>query len=396
MSRCWIVYPYQPDSSILVPMTSIGQNKPTRGTRDSDPRKANLNSPKIAGEGTFASLVINWHRNNGRHNLPWQDSDDPYRRWVSEIMLQQTQVATVIPYFLRFTQQFPDISTLANSDIDQVLSYWTGLGYYARARNLHRTARIVESEYQGKFPDTYEEMVSFPGIGRSTAGAILAFCFGKSYPILDGNVRRVLARYHAISGWPGETKVADRLWGVAERHTPLENVGDYTQGMMDLGAEVCLRRQPHCLKCPLSVKCKGFSQENFAEFPGPKPNQQRSKRTIIMIMVRDHLGRVLLHKRPAIGIWAGLWSFPECPDGASPESWIHEKFGLQVKCDEPWEVIHHGLSHLKLEIRPLPAKLIGTALIMKSCVWYKPGTLLGRGLAAPVHRLLKQLQDYPI
>ncbi len=391
MSPCWIVYPYRPDGSILMLMTSIGQNKPTRSAGSSDLQKANLNPPKIVGEDAFASAVINWYWSSGRQNLPWQDSDDPYRRWVSEIMLQQTQVTTVIPYFLRFIKQFPDISTLANSDIDQVFSYWTGLGYYTRARNLHRTARIVEGQHQGKFPDTYEEIVSFPGIGRSTAGAILAFSFGKPYPILDGNVRRVLARYHAIGGWPGKTKVADRLWSIAETHTPVENVGDYTQGMMDLGAKVCLRRQPHCLKCPLSTNCKGFEQENFAKFPGSRPKQKRSKRIIIMIMVRDHFGRVLLHQRPAFGIWAGLWSFPECPDGASPEAWIHENFGLRVKCGESWEVIHHGLSHLKLEIRPLPAKLCGTALIMKSCVWYKPGTPAGRGLAAPVRRLLQQL-----
>ena len=377
-------------------MTTFLQTKPKPDTMGCDPIESKTNTPKMVDEDTFASAVISWYRENGRQNMPWQNSDNPYQRWVSEVMLQQTQVATVIPYFLRFIKRFSDIRTLADSDTDEVLSYWTGLGYYARARNLHRTAQIIESEHGGTFPDTYETLVALPGIGRSTAGAILAFSFGKSYPILDGNVRRVLARYHAIGGWPGKANVLRSLWEVAEIHTPCKDVGDYTQGMMDIGAEVCLRRQPRCSECPLASNCKGFNENNFEKFPEPRPRQARSKRRITMIMVQDRTGHVLLNRRPTTGIWGGLWSFPECPDEVAPEAWIEESFGLRVECAEPWDHIRHGLSHIELEIQPLPAKLMKPALIMESCVWYKPGMPIKRGLAAPVRHLLKQLKDCPI
>ncbi len=346
---------------------------------------------------TFAASVVAWYRQHGRRDLPWQHSDDSYRRWVSEIMLQQTQVATVIPYYCRFIERFADLQSLATARVDEVLDHWTGLGYYARARNLHRAAQVIVRDHDGVFPGTFEEVAALPGIGRSTAGAILAFSFHQSYPILDGNVRRVLARYHAIDGWPGKADVTRRLWAVADRHTPGEDIGDYTQAMMDIGAEVCLRRQPRCAACPLASGCRAHREGNPEQYPVSRPRRARHRRATTMVMARDHLGRVLLERRPATGIWGGLWSFPECPAGRSPERWFREQFGLEIKSGAPWDSVPHGFTHLELEIRPLPAKLVGTAIIVESLdrVWYKPGSSLGRGVAAPVRRLLEQLQDHP-
>lgn len=359
-------------------------------------RECEPKSQEISEKNTFASLVIEWYRENGRNSLPWQYSNDPYPRWISEIMLQQTQVATVIPYFLRFIHRFPDLKTLATSNVDEVLSYWTGLGYYARARNLHRTAQIIKNDYQGNFPETYETIIRLPGIGRSTAGAILSFCFDKPYPILDGNVRRVLARYHAIDGWPGKIEVAKRLWHFAEMHTPKSNIGEYTQGIMDIGSGVCLARQPLCVKCPIASTCKAFEEKNFLNFPGSKPKKIRSYKKMIMVMIRDQAGDVFLHQRPTIGIWGGLWSFPECPQGLRPEVWIQESFGLYVRCEQPWEGFRHQLSHIELDIQPLPAILTKPKLVTKTSIWYKPGMPIKLGLAAPVTRLLEKLKECPI
>ena len=313
-------------------------------------------------------------------------------------MLQQTQVATVIPYYCRFIERFPNLKSLATAQIDDVLDHWTGLGYYARARNLHHAAQVIVRDHDGVFPGTFEEVIALPGIGRSTAGAILAFSFHQSYPILDGNVRRVLARYHAINGWPGKADVTRSLWAVAERHTPDEDVGDYTQAMMDIGAEVCLRRRPRCTVCPLASGCKAHNQGNPEQYPASRPRRARHRRATTMVMARDHRGRVLLERRPAAGIWGGLWSFPECPAGRPPERWFQEQLGLKIKIGVPWDSVLHGFTHLELEIRPVPANLVGTTTIVESLdrVWYKPGSSLGRGVAAPVRRLLEQLQDHPI
>ena len=351
---------------------------------------------KIGTKSAFATLIIAWYRKNGRDSLPWQSSNEPYPRWISEIMLQQTQVVTVIPYFLRFIKRFPDLKTLATSDLDEVLSYWTGLGYYARARNLYHTALIIKNDYQCNFPETYEAIIQLPGIGRSTAGAILSFCFDKPYPVLDGNVRRVLARYHAVGGWPGQKEVAKRLWQFAEMHTPKSHIGEYTQGIMDVGSGVCLAKQPLCAKCPVKSTCKAFEEKDFLNFPGAKPKKNRSHKKMTMVMIRDKLGNVFLHQRPITGIWGGLWSFPECPQGLRPEVWIQETFGLYVRCEEPWEGFCHQLSHVDLEIRPLPAILDKPKLVTSTSIWYKPGMPIKLGLSSPVTRLLEQLKDYPI
>ena len=397
MSRQRTVYPCRGVGCMLMVMPKTSQSK--RRSRVNRAEACwSLTETGVAPDApTFAASVIAWYRQQGRRDLPWQHSDDPYHRWVSEIMLQQTQVATVIPYYYRFIERFPDLQSLATARVDDVLDHWTGLGYYARARNLYHAAQVIARDHDGVFPGTFEEVVALPGIGRSTAGAILAFAFHQSYPILDGNVRRVLARYHAIDGWPGKADVARRLWAVAERHTPVEDVGDYTQAMMDVGAGVCSRRRPRCATCPLASGCKAHRQGNPEQYPASRPRRTRHRRTTTMVMARDHRGRVLLERRPAAGIWGGLWSFPECPAGRPPERWFQEQFGLEIKSGVPWDPVQHGFTHLELEIRPLPAQLVGTAIIVESLdhVWYKPGSSLGRGVAAPVRRLLEQLQDHP-
>ncbi len=352
----------------------------------------------ILAESQFAHAVIAWHRKHGRRNLPWQNRNDPYRRWVSEIMLQQTQVTTVIPYYRRFIERFPDLKALATSSIDEVLTYWTGLGYYARARNLHRTARLIIEEHDMEFPGTFEDLVKLPGIGRSTAGAILSFSFNLPYPILDGNVRRVLARYHKIDGWPGKSAIAKRLWAVAELHTPSQNIGEYTQAMMDIGAELCLRRRPLCTKCPLASSCAARHLGDPQRYPTPRPRKGRQFIVTTMIMAHDTDGRVLLEKRPTTGYWGGLWSFPESPSGVAKEDWFQEKFSLAIACEAPWRSIKHQFSHLEIEIQPVPATLVGRApkLERDDCVWYKPGSCLKGGVAAPIQRFLKRLEDHPI
>jgi A/G-specific adenine glycosylase len=379
---------------MLAPPKTKRQGRATTHRR----HNSRLKQPEVLGNRDFSTVVVAWYRQHGRRDLPWQNSDNPYHRWVSEIMLQQTRVVTVIPYYSRFIKRFPNLKTLTMGPIDEVLEYWSGLGYYARARNLRCAAEIIQLEYQGIFPDSYEKIVSLPGIGRSTAGAILAFSYHKPYPILDSNVRRVLARYHAIGGWTGHSKVENRLWGVAEKYMAHEDIGDYTQGMMDIGAEVCLPRHPRCSICPLSNGCKGYSQGNLEQYPGPRPKRKRQKRIVLMVMVRDPSGRVLLEHRPAMGIWGGLWSFPECPDGSSPEDWFETKFRCQIKIANQLDSVQHMFTHIELEIRPLLACLTGTVLALDSldCVWYKLDMPIGLGLPAPVRRLLKQLEDYPI
>ena len=246
----------------------------------------------------FARALLAWFDRHGRHDLPWQRDATPYRVWVSEIMLQQTRVAAVIPYFERFMARFPDVDALAGAELDEVLGLWSGLGYYARGRNLHAAARAVRANHGGRFPDTFEALVALPGVGRSTAGAILALAFGRRYPILDGNAKRVLARYHAVAGWPGEPRVGERLWAFAERHTPRRRVGDYTQAIMDLGATLCTRTRPTCLLCPLADGCRAHARGDPAGFPAPRPKRAYPTREKLLVVMRDAGGRVLVERRP--------------------------------------------------------------------------------------------------
>ena len=277
----------------------------------------------------FAEAVIDWHLSHGRRDLPWQCDPTPYRVWVSEIMLQQTRVGTVIPYFERFMARFPDVATLAAAEIDQVLHLWTGLGYYARARNLHRAARSITEQHQGRFPDTLEELMQLSGVGRSTAGAILALAHGLPAPILDGNVKRVLARCFAVAGYPGNSSTAAQLWTLAEELVPSaaegctralgKRVTAYTQGMMDLGATVCTRSRPGCPQCPLAPRCLARQRGEVERYPGRKPARTLPVRRVAMLVLQDEAGRVLLEKRPPSGVWGSLYSLPEVelpPSGA--------------------------------------------------------------------------------
>jgi A/G-specific adenine glycosylase len=339
--------------------------------------------------------LLAWFDRHGRKDLPWQRSRDPYRIWVSEIMLQQTQVSTVVPYYERFLKRFPDVQTLARAKLDSVLHHWTGLGYYARARNLKRAAEKIVSEHDGHFPRHIEAVAALPGIGRSTAGAILAFAFQQRHPILDGNVKRVLTRLHVI-----ETPVLQRdtekaLWALAERYTPKTRVADYTQAIMDLGATLCRTRKPDCPACPLQQDCAAHARGQPERFPVRSARKPLPVKKVAMLMIRDACGQVLLTQRPPVGVWGGLWGFPECAPDASATGHCRATLGLRIKTETPWPVRRHGFSHFHLHITPIPARLTGASQQVMECVpavWYNPEKPDTRGLAAPVKRLLQQLR----
>jgi A/G-specific adenine glycosylase len=255
---------------------------------------------------SLSERLLTWYRLHGRKDLPWQHPAAPYPVWISEIMLQQTQVQAAIPYFEKFMARFPDVHALAAAPVDEVLHIWSGLGYYARARNLHRTAELVVADHGGELPRNIDALMALPGIGRSTAAAILALSFGDRHAILDGNVKRVLCRYHSIEGWPGGSGVAKRLWAIAEAQTPDNDLAAYTQALMDL-------RQPRCEDCPLNGDCLALAEGREAELPQRKPRKSTPLRHTVFVIVRDPRGRVLLERRPPAGIWGGLWSFCATP-----------------------------------------------------------------------------------
>jgi len=353
-------------------------------------------TPSPASALSFSNAVLTWFDQYGRKSLPWQQNINPYRVWVSEIMLQQTQVATVIGYFERFMETFPTVEDLAAAQQDQVLHLWTGLGYYARARNLHKTAKIIHEEHQGKFPNTLDEICDLPGIGRSTAGAILSIALGVRSPILDGNVKRVLARHHAVEGWPGQTKTLNQLWGFAEHYTPTERVADYTQAMMDLGATLCTRTKPACSLCPLVESCAAQAQGNMTDYPHRKPKKTTPVKSVIFLMCENEEGEILLQQRPPSGIWGGLWSFPEMSEGASKAS-IEEQLGLSATTIDAWEPIRHTFSHFHLDITPTLVKIGKNSRgVMEAdrSVWYNLASPSKLGLAAPVKQLLDKLQQH--
>jgi A/G-specific adenine glycosylase len=342
---------------------------------------------------TFAARVLAWYEHAGRHDLPWQLERSPYRSWVAEIMLQQTQVQTVIPYFERFMARFPDIPALAAAPLDEVLHHWSGLGYYARGRNLHRAAHVLVDVHQGRLPDDFATLSALPGIGRSTAGAILAQAFGQRHPILDGNVKRVLARWGAVPGWPGEAAVERELWGLAERLTPAERVADYTQAIMDLGATVCRRSRPACDSCPVAEDCQGLRLGRPADFPSPRPRRARPLKRTRMLLLRDDAGAVLLERRPPQGLWGGLWCPPELGEAPADE-WALGMLGVPVRAAPPLPVVRHGFTHFELDIEPVPARLAGNAvgaMEPERWVWYNAATPARLGLAAVVSRLIGAL-----
>ncbi len=343
----------------------------------------------------FAALVLGWFAAHGRKDLPWQRQPTPYRVWVSEVMLQQTQVSTVIPYFERFVTRFPTLTDLAEAPLDEVLHLWSGLGYYARARHLHRAAGVVQARHAGAFPSDFAAVLALPGVGRSTAGAVLSLALGQRHPILDGNVKRVLARCFGVAGWPGTAAVQQRLWALAEHLTPAAQAREYNQAMMDLGAGVCTRSRPACGACPLAAVCIACRQGNPGAYPGRKPGSVLPVRTLAMLLVRDPAGRLLLEQRPPSGIWGGLWGLPELAPDADPLAWCREALGATGRLLRPLAPRRHSFSHFHLDIRPVEILLEGAGcrvLDGDRRVWYNPALPDARGLAAPVSRLIQELQ----
>lgn len=344
----------------------------------------------------IAPRLLRWAKRYGRHDLPWQQRSGSrnriaYRVWVAEIMLQQTQVATVIPYFQRFMRAFPSVKALADAPLDNVLAYWSGLGYYARARNLHRAARLVRDEYRGRLPAQRAQLETLPGIGRSTAAAIVAQTDGQPEAILDGNVKRVLARYHAVPGWPGETAVARQLWALAEQETPQRDVAAYTQAIMDLGATVCTRRRPDCGTCPLAGDCQAYVAERVDEFPGARPKRQKPQRRRAFAVLWNGAGEILLARRAPTGIWGGLWCLPEWPDEVRCRDWLADYGATGAETLAP---IEHTFTHFHLQLVPLQAVIRRPRQVADAASghWYSLDEALGLGLPAPIRSLLESLQ----
>ena len=340
----------------------------------------------------FACRVLEWYDRHGRKDLPWQQAG-AYGIWVSEIMLQQTQVQTVIPYYERFMRRFPDAGSLADAALDDVLQHWSGLGYYARARNLHKAAAVIRDAHGGEFPRAFDDVVALPGVGRSTAGAIVSLAFGERQPILDGNVKRVLARHEAIAGWPGTAAVQERLWSVAERHTPHERVAEYTQAIMDLGATVCTRSNPTCDECPVAVDCEARRAQTIADFPGRKPKKPRPLRqtTMILALRGDSL---YVERRPPSGIWGGLWSLPEVGAGAV-DDWCRQVLQNGSCEQQRWQTLRHSFSHYDLDIHPVVVRVgSGSRKVAdgETATWYRLDEDPPGGIAAPVQKLIDDLK----
>lgn len=342
----------------------------------------------------FAARLLDWFDKHGRKDLPWQ-VNDPYRVWVSEIMLQQTQVQTVIPYYERFMQRFPDLHALADAEPDAVLERWSGLGYYARARNLHKAARMIRDEFGGRFPRSFDDVCALPGVGRSTAGAILSLSFGDRHAILDGNVKRVLARHRAIPGWPGTTAVASELWRVADSLTPADRVGDYTQAIMDLGATLCTRSKPACDACPVNGDCRARAADATGDYPGRKPKKSKPLKTTTMVIAVNGDGAVYLERRPPAGIWGGLWSLPEV-ENQSPAEWCENRFDADGGETECWSTLRHSFSHYDLDIEPVVVRVgAGSRTVADSgdATWYALDSSPPGGIAAPVLKLINTLKN---
>jgi A/G-specific adenine glycosylase len=342
----------------------------------------------------FAERLLAWFERQGRHDLPWQRDATPYRVWVSEIMLQQTQVAVVIPFFERFMARFPDLAVLAEAKPDEVLHLWSGLGYYARARNLHRAAQLVCSEHQGRFPERIEALQALPGIGRSTAGAILSLALGQHHPILDGNCKRVLARCFAVPGWPGRSPVLATLWALAETLTPAQRVAEFNQAMMDLGATVCTRSRPECSRCPLAERCQALAQGRVQDYPAPKPRKPAPLRVVQLLLIQDQAGQILLQRRAPSGIWGGLWTPPELAADADVADWCRDRLQAEVRRLEMLPPRRHTFSHFQLEMRPCWLQLasvsrrIGDEPDQRWVDPTQPGEL---GLPAPIAAMLTEL-----
>jgi A/G-specific adenine glycosylase len=340
----------------------------------------------------FAPTIIRWQRSHGRNDLPWQGTRDPYAIWLSEIMLQQTQVATVVPYYQRFRTRFPDVASLAAADEDEVLRLWSGLGYYSRARNLHRAARAVVAQHGGAFPRQLADIEALPGIGRSTAAAIAGFAFGARAAILDGNVKRVLARHFAIEGFPGERAVEQRLWELAELLLPVTDIEPYIQGLMDLGATVCTTRAPQCGRCPLQASCAALAQNRVGELPAPRPRRAVPHRRTAMLVLRRG-GDVLLQKRPAVGVWGGLWCFPEIESEDDPARVAKRLYACEVADVVRLGILRHGFTHFTLDIQPVVARVsrLAPRAAQPGVLWMPLEEAIGAAVPVPVRKLLRAL-----
>jgi len=358
------------------------------------PKPASGSKPSPAQRQRFRKRLLAWFDRAGRKDLPWKRTRDPYHVWLSEIMLQQTQVVTVIPYFTRFIARFPTIQALASARADTVMRHWAGLGYYARARNLHAAAKEIVREHSGKFPREFEHICALPGVGRSTAGAIAAQAFDARHAILDGNVKRVLARQHAISTPLNDRATEMQLWQLADSYTPAVRVADYTQAIMDLGATICRPRQPNCPHCPVATECQARAADTAHALPIKRKAKPLPIRRTKMLLLTDRNRRVLLIRRPPTGIWGGLWSLPEWK-GGDVRAFCRHAFGLEIKPARAWPTLRHSFSHFHLDITPIPARLLGpsdVAMENAEHVWYNPGSRVARAVATPVQRLLEQLK----
>jgi A/G-specific adenine glycosylase len=340
----------------------------------------------------FSQRVLHWYRKHGRHDLPWQHPRTLYRVWLAEIMLQQTQVKTVIPYYLNFLRAFPSLKKLAAASLDEVLALWAGLGYYSRARNLHKAAQLVQFDHRGRFPRDFDSLLALPGIGPSTAAAVLSQALDQRHVILDGNVKRVLARYHAIDGWPGLPAVEKQLWHFAEQHTPNRHNADYSQAIMDLGATLCKRSQPDCTQCPLATDCMALSSGRVSTLPAARPRKSLPVKSARLLLLEDGDGAILLEKRPPAGIWGGLWSLPELAMEDDIASACQQRWGVRVRSVADGERLRHTFSHYHFDITPCRVRFEPAAGLVNDGErhWYRASQTRSLGLAAPVQRILEQ------
>jgi A/G-specific adenine glycosylase len=335
---------------------------------------------------SISKPLLQWFDQHGRHSLPWQGNPaNIYHVWLSEVMLQQTQVSTVIDYFNNFIHHFPSLSVLANTNEDTVLAQWAGLGYYARARNLHKSAKIIEREYQGVFPDNIKQVMALPGIGESTAGAILSISHNQNHAILDGNVKRVLSRYHQVKGHYGQAQTLKQLWVLAKQHTPNTRNNDYTQAIMDLGATLCTRYNPDCGRCPVQQGCQAYQHKTQTEYPNPKPKKNKPSRSITMLVYQNKQGQIYLEKRPSKGIWGGLWSFKECEDSSQEVLRTIQQFDTNAHINRALQPIKHSFTHYHLIINPVVVDCSEQARGFQSIRHLKVG------VPTPVNKILAQL-----
>ena len=343
--------------------------------------------------GIFATRLVKWQRAHGRHGLPWQDTRDPYRIWLSEVMLQQTQVTTVIPYYERFLAEFPDVCALAAVPVQRVLEHWSGLGYYRRAHHLHAAAKAIVADHDGRFPVDAETLATLPGIGRSTAAAIAVFATGARVAILDGNVKRVLARHRGIAGFPGVASVEAKMWEVADSLLPARDVETYTQALMDLGASVCTRAKPDCSACPVASDCVAFNEDHIAELPSPRPRKALPHRELQVLLI-EHGGEILFERRPPQGIWGGLWSLPELALDADVLDAVKARFAVDVTLSERLPPIAHGFTHFTLTLHPqrLSARRWPSRAETQGSIWLSPTDARGAALPAPIKKLLRSLE----